>query len=343
MRLLIVGSNRIYAIENFYVKYLRELGVKVLHFHAQHMFYNFYQKNIVNKLTYRLGLSTILKIINERFKKDVEQFEPDIIWIFKGMEILPDSLKWAKKRDIKLVNFNGDSPFIFSGRGSGNSNVTNSISLYDLFLTYSREDKKTMETRHKIRSEILPFGYDLNNSLFEECQTIEEVEKACFLGNPDSYRGLFLNSLASKHIKIDVYGNNWGKFVKHPNIKAFDPVYSDDFWRVLRKYRVQLNLMRPHNPTTHNMRTFETAGVGAIQLAPATEDHKLYFKENEEIFLFKDVESCAEKIAEIKNLSFSEANRIRRNARQRSLCDGYSYERRSAQAFSFLKSFDNLK
>jgi spore maturation protein CgeB len=341
MKLLIVGSNRIYAIENYYVKYLRKLGVNVLHFHAQHIFYNYYQKSIFNKVIYRSGLSTILKVINEKFKKEVEQFEPDIIWVFKGMEILPESLIWAKKKNIKLVNYNGDSPFIFSGRGSGNSNVTNSLSLYDLFLTYSREDKSVMEAQYKIRSEILPFGFDLNHTLFKECSRIEEVKGVCFLGNPDSHRGAFLNKLAGKNIKIDVYGNNWNKFVKHTNIQIFDPVYGDDFWRVLRRYRVQLNLMRPHNPTTHNMRSFETGGIGGIQLAPNTQDHQFYFKENEEIFLFKDVESCGNQILEIKYLSADEANTIRRNARERSLLDGYSYEMRSVLALSFLKTLHN--
>jgi spore maturation protein CgeB len=85
------------------------------------------------------------------------------------------------------------------------------------------------------------------------------------------------------------------------------------------------------------MRTFEAAGVGAIQLAPATEDHQLYFKENEEIFLFKDINSCANKIEEIKDLSIQQANLIRRNVRQRSLAAGYSYEKRSAEALSLIK------
>jgi len=342
MKLIIVGSNRIYAIENFYVKYLRELGVNVLHFHAQHLFYNYYQKNIVNKVIFRSGLSKILKVINEDFKKDVEQFEPDIIWIFKGMEILPDSLKWVKKRNIKLVNFNGDSPFIFSGRGSGNSNVTKSIPLYDLFLTYSREDKRTMETQYKIPSEILPFGFDLNNSLFNECSGIEEVKKACFLGNPDSYRGAFLNSLAAKNIEIDVYGNNWNKFVKHANIRVFDPIYGDEFWRILRRYRVQLNLMRPHNPTTHNMRSFEAGGVGAIQLAPDTLDHKLYFQENAEIFLYTNLDSCCKQINLLMNKSNKDAANIRLGARERSIKSGYRYIDRSMQALKFLNDLKSM-
>ena len=336
MKLFIAGSDKVYAIENFYVKYLRKLGIEVFHIPAQSLFYDYYQKNVLNKVVYRTGLSSVLKEINRRFRNKIEAFRPDIIWIFKGMEIYPESIEWARSKGIPLVNYNGDSPFIFSGKGSGNENVINSIGLYDLFLTYNREDKKQMEAK-KVRSEILPFGFDLAEDLFEECEQIEEINRVCFLGNPDEYRGKFITHLARMNVRIDVYGHNWKRYVSHPNIRICKPVYSVDFWRTLRQYRVQLNLMRPHNLSTHNMRTFEAAGVGAIQLAPATEDHELYFKENEEIFLFKDVESCADKIAEIKNLSIQQANWIRRNARQRSVGDGYSYERRSVQALSFLK------
>jgi len=342
MKLFLVGSDKVYAIENFYAKYLRKVGIEVFHFPAQSLFYDYYQKNLLNKIVYRSGLSSVLKAINNSFRTKIETFKPDIIWIFKGMEIFPESLQWAKSKGIPLVNYNGDSPFVFSGKGSGNKNVRESIFLYDLFLTYSRQDKKQMESK-KVRSEILPFGFDLREGLFEECAKIEETNNLCFLGNPDEYRAKFINSLAKMNVRIDVYGNNWKRYVSHSNISICEPVYGDEFWRTLRKYRVQLNLMRPHNLTTHNMRTFETAAVGGIQLAPATEDHELYFKENEEIFLFKGEESCAAKIAAIKKLSTEEANKIRGNARQRCLEDGYSYEMRSIQALSFLKILQNKK
>lgn len=343
MKLFIVGSDKIYAIENFYVKYLREAGVEVIHFPAQSYFYDYYQGGIVNKFLYRAGISGILKKINNRFIAAIEKYKPDIIWIFKGMEIFPSSLEWAKQQGIKLVNFNGDSPFVFSGKGSGNKNVTNSIHYYDLFLTYNRKDKKQMQAQYQIKSEILPFGYDLKNSLYKECEEIAEVKKVCFLGNPDSLRGAFLNELAAQNVKIDVYGNNWNKFVNHSNIELHGPVYGDKFWRILRKYRVQLNLMRPHNSCAHNMRTFEAGGVGAIQLAFDTTDHRMYFKENEEIFLFNDVTSCCSKIDKIMNLTTDKAKKIRERARLRSQIDGYSYEIRSVQALTFLNGLDNKK
>jgi spore maturation protein CgeB len=337
MKLFLAGSDKVYAIENFYVKYLRRSGVNIFHFPAQSWFYDYYQKNVFNKITYQSGFSSVLKDINRAFINKIEAFRPDVIWVFKGMEIFPESLEWATSKGIPLVNYNGDSPFIFSGKGSGNKNVSNSIGLYDLFLTYNTEDKKQMESKN-IRSEILPFGFDLGEDLFEECERIEEVNRACFLGNPDEGRAQFIKGLAMIGVKIDVYGNNWKRYANHSNITIYPPAYGDDFWRVLRKYRVQLNLMRPHNLTTHNMRTFEAAGVGAIQLAPATEDHRLYFKENEEIFLFTDMDSCVKQVAEIKSLSIKKADSIRKNVRRRALADGYSYEKRSEKALSFIKA-----
>ena len=340
MKVFLAGSDKVYAIENFYVKYLRKLGIEVLHFPAQSLFYDYYQKNVFHKIVFKSGLSSVLKEINRSFRNKIEAFMPDIIWIFKGMEIYPETIAWARSKGIALVNYNGDSPFVFSGKGSGNENVSNSIGLYDLFLTYNSEDKKQMEAKN-IRSEILPFGFDLEKDLFEECERIEEINRVCFLGNPDEERAKFIRDLAIMNVRIDVYGNNWNRYVSHPNITICKPVYRADFWRTLRQYRVQLNLMRPHNLSSHNMRTFEAAGIGAIQLAPATKDHQLYFKENEEIFLFRDLKSCSNKIAEIRDLSFQQIKIIRGNSRQRSLEDGYSYESRTKQALSFFKKLHN--
>ncbi len=338
MKLLIVGSDKVYAIENFYVSYLRKLGVRVHQFSAQSLFYDYYQKNLPNKVFFKTGISNIINSINERFKKEVSEFEPEIIWVFKGMEILPASLKWAKSKGIKLVNYNPDSPFVFSGPGSGNQYVTASIPLYDLFLTYNNPDKIQMERDYGIPSAILPFGYNLDEAVFK--LATEEVEKLklCFLGNPDKYRAEFITGLAEMGLVMDVYGNDWKDFVSNDNISIHAPVYEKDFWLTLRKYRVQLNLMRPHNPETHNMRSFEAAGVGAIQLAPDTADHRKYFKQDEEIFLYKNLESCFYEVKKILALPKITVEKIRQQIRTRALTEGYSYEARAEQVLKIIKN-----
>lgn len=334
---MIVGSDQIYSIENFYVKYLREAGVEVNQFIAQRYFYDYYQKSILNKLVYRIGISSILYKINRLFKKEVEKFRPDIIWVFKGMELSSSSLVWAKSKGIKLVNFNGDSPFLFSGKGSGNANVTKAIGLYDLHFTYNVAVQKELQERFKAKTVILPFGFDIDEHVYKACTSQNEMFKVCFLGNPDKDRGRFIQGLAESGIQIDLFGNDWNKYVHHKNATLSQPVYELDAWKILRKYRVQLNLMRPHNPDTHNMRTFELGGIGAIQLAPDTPDHKQYFKRDKEIFLFSDLETCVHQIKYLLGLSQEEAHQIRANSRNRSIDSGYSYKDRSREALEHLR------
>jgi spore maturation protein CgeB len=342
VKLYIAGSDKVYAIENFYVKYLRESRIEVFHFPSQSIFYDYYQGGLINKLIFKAGLSSISAQIQNEFKKSIEQFSPDIIWVFKGMELEPESLLWAKKKGILLINYNGDNPFIFSGKGSGNENVTNSIPLYNLHLTYSRWVKIKMEADLKIPTSILPFGFNISDELYKKCTEEGEVIKACFLGNPDKYRAIFLQQIAESGIELDLYGNNWKKFVHHKNIRVFAPVYSDDLWKALRKYRVQLNLMRPHNPDTHNMRSFEVPGVGGIQLAPDTLDHTTYFDPGKEIFIFNDLQDCIFQIEKILSFSKAQAEEIRMAARIRSLQSGYTYKARANQFLKILEENNYL-
>lgn len=326
-----MGSDKIFAIENFYFKHLSELGVKVRLFNAQGMFYDYYQAGIIHKVLFKTGLSNIHRRINNEFKHVIDEYKPEVVLIFKGMEIFPGSLKWAKARGIKLVNYNPDNPFIFTGKGSGNNNVTNSIRLYDLHFTYDNDIRERMVSGYGIPTSILPFGFEISDELYTECIRQEEIVKICFLGNPDAKRAVFILQLAD-HIPIDVYGNNWERFVSHKNITVHEPVYGIEFWKTLYRYRVQLNLMRTHNPRSHNMRSFEVPGVGGIGLFPHTPDHAYYFKEGEEVFLYKSVEECVKLCKAILAMSIDEANKFRIAARDKSLQAGYSYRDRALYA-----------
>ncbi len=342
MRLLIVGSDNVAGIEKFFVKYIEEEGVTVSFFSAQNLFYDFYFKSIIHKAVYRAGMSTIHKTISGEFKKAVVEFKPDVIWVFKGMEMTPKTLQWARDLGVKLVNYNPDNPFIFSGKGSGNKNITDSVSLYDLHLTYNLSVKERIENEFKLPVSFLPFGFDLDENLYRECAAQQEILKVCFLGNPDAQRASFIKSLADANVQIDVFGGKWQRQLKHPNITLYDPVYSDDFWKTLRRYRVQLNVMRLHNPDSHNMRTFEIPGVGGIMLAPDTPEHRMFFTEGEEIFLYYDLNSCIDAINRILNLNVTEANKLRDRARNKSLQNGYTYKERSRQALQAISKTLNL-
>jgi len=341
MKLMVIGSDKVFAIENLYVKHLREWIKDIYHFPAQSIFYDYYESGLFNKLLFKTGVSPIYSHINKLLKKKIEEFNPDIIWVFKGMEILPETLKWAKERKIVLVNYNPDNPFVFSGAGSGNKNVTDSIGLFDFHFTYNLEVKERLEKQYKMNVILLPFGFELDDDLYTTVRLQEEVQKICFLGNPDKSRALFIKKMAEAGLQLDVYGNNWNKFITHANVTIFQPVYETAFWNILYKYRVQLNLMRQHNPDSHNMRTFEVPGTGGILLAPATREHSLFFDNNSEAFFYSDLQDAISKAKYLLALPAIEANAIRIKARNRSISSGYSYKDRAKFVCKTLKEMVN--
>ena len=341
MRLMIIGSDKVFAIENHYQRHLQELGVNVHLFCAQTLFYDYYYKNIVNKLLFKAGLSKIHKEINKEFRTQVNKFNPEVIWVFKGMEITPESLKWAKSKNILLVNYNPDNPFIFTGTGSGNKNVIESLSLYDLHFSYNLDIKRRLENEYQAHTYFLPFGYDVPSELLSDIEREQEVIAACFLGNPDKQRASFITELANKGSSIDLYGNDWQHFVNHTLLRIYPPVYGLDFWKTLRRYRVQLNLMRIHNEASHNMRTFEVAGIGGIQLAPDTPEHRTFFKDGEEIFLYREAEDCSKLLNDLLQLDTAAAMKVRNQARERCLKSGYTYAHRAQEVLQVLKDLRN--
>lgn len=140
MRILIVGALSNYAIERYYLKYFNaHAGVESEIFAAQNIFLEYYHKNFINKLIFQfVGNKSIYKSINICLKEEeVEIKKPNILFVFKGMEVLPETLIWAKNKGIAVVNYNPDNPFVFTGLGSGNktSVIPSSCTIYILLTT----------------------------------------------------------------------------------------------------------------------------------------------------------------------------------------------------------------
>lgn len=339
-KILLVGSDQQWSIERLYKKYLSEAGLTVELFSAQDLFYKFYNRSVAHKIIFRSGFSSIYKDINKQLIIKADNFQPQFIWIFKGMEIYPATIAALKKRNVKVVGYNPDNPFLFTGKGSGNENVSGSIGLYDLHFTYSLEIKKQLEEKFGAFTSYLPFGYDIPEELYQSCGQEKELLKSCFLGNPDPQRVKFINELAEQGIELDIFGNFWGKYIRHKNVQVYPPVYGDAFYKTLFKYRVQLNMMRIHNLHSHNMRSFEIPAIGGIQLAPDTPEHRLFFEEGSEIFLYNSMQECIQNIHGLLSLSSAEALEVRRRARLRSVHSGYSYRNRTLQVVGVLNEWD---
>jgi predicted DNA binding CopG/RHH family protein len=301
IKTLLVGSDYEWSIEQSYLKVLKNKEVITELYPIQNKFYNYYYRSFIHKLCYRLGVSSILKRLNKELLLFVESFQPTHIWVFKGMEVLPSTLQAFREKGIKLINYNPDNPFIFTGRGSGNKNITQSISLYDWYLSYDRSVVQQLKAM-KVHADLFPFAIDYDKK--DVLLTIRlSIPRLAFIGNPDQERVLFLNQLAALGVPLDVYGHDWNITRLHPSIKIFTSLSRVEYIKLVPQYKAVLNLMRIHNLDSHNMRSLEIPAFGGVQLASRTTDHAVFFKDGKEVFLFSNAAEAAEQWIKILSLS----------------------------------------
>jgi spore maturation protein CgeB len=314
MKILIIGSDYNWSIERIYKRELLKLGHQVTHVPVQNWHYDFYYKSPINKVLVSVGLTYLQTSIQKRLLAELNGHYFNLIWIFKGMELTPQTISVLKKQTSRLINFNPDNPFIFSGKGSGNKNISKSINLYDEYFTYDYQVMSRLESEFDIKCTFVPFGFDNEVISNEELSDLVEINAVCFVGNPDTYRSKIIEEILNKGLPLHVYGHDWQKHLKHPNLTIHRSVYGKDYYKTLRKYRVQLNIMRMHNLESHNMRSIEVPGSGGIMLAPRTKDHEAFFKEGEEAFFYNDVNDLVDQVDKILKLGVKEVETLRMKA-----------------------------
>lgn len=338
MKILIVGSQKTWAIEKFYIKEL-SISHDVDIFEAHGIFLDYYHKNIFHKLLYRLNISPILKKINRDLLSQCLKKHYDLIWVFKGMEIFPKTLKKLKSLGSTLINYNGDHPFEHFSRGSGNKNVIKGFPLYDHHFTYSKQILKEIQKRSSVPVTWLPFGHSIAQL---PCPK-HDSQSLCFIGNPDKERVRLIKTLSKERIPIYLYGNNWKTHLQETkSLKIYPAIYKDDFVKITQKHRLQLNIFRAHNNNSHNMRTFEMPALGSIMLAPFSEEHRELFEENKEAFFYQNDRECIEKTKAILQFNQDDAYKIKLAAYQRSTSSSYSYKDRAKIVLKTVSEHKNV-
>ena len=342
MKILMSYAEGSHFLANAYFNNLKSLigEENILGFKHSEIFQNYRQKNTFTRIVCRLYPDYIYTQISKSLIKEVDRWKPNILLLFKGQEILPETLKKIKKQGVYLVNYNLDHPFDYFSKGSGNKNVFRSLSVYDLHITYSKQIQEQLAKKlPKSSNAFLPFGYftSIDEERLNRIKT--DINEVCFIGNPDRERLRILKLLIKEGIKINIYGHGWDKYPdlnEKANIR--EALYGKDYLNTISMYRIQLNIFRPHNHNSHNMRTFEVPAAGGIQLAPYSVEQTEFFVEDKEVFFYKNDQELVEKAKQLLALPQSKVVELRQSALFRSIKSNYSYSKRTQQLHNILKS-----
>ena len=338
--ILILGSFAKGALEHQYVRGLKQNAWKVTWVDIQLNINDKRNKNITNKILFKLSPHFFYKAINEQVLDFAKLAKPQVILVFKGMELLPETIVQLKTYTKLLCNYNPDHPFKFYSEGAGNSNVLHSIKHFDLYFSYSQSICDQLIKNFNCQSYCIPFGFDETiKPLKREIPHI--TNQFLFIGAWDKEREQNLKALSG--VNLNIFGpNNWAsKLSELPQMNYHETsLYDQNYAEAcLNAYGI-INFLRPQNliEQSHNMRTFEVPGYGGLLFSERTDEQLFFFEEDKEAIYFDRVEELNEKLIYYKK-SPQKIQILKANALKRAISSGYSYSNRSEQLDGYLKKY----
>ncbi len=285
--------------------------------------------------------------MNSIFIKIIEREKPDYIffWLIAD-EYTLETLAHIKERFPKIITIN-----LF-----GDDDINYGIySRYykDLFNCCLICQPRFLKNYIKGGNKNSYFIFTIPNpSVFIPLDIPKELD-VTFIGYPKSDRYELIKYLLKNGIKISIFGNGWWNYKDIRKIYG-GPLNFHDMVKVINKSKINLSFSKNHNNIPHiKGRLLETGLCKSFSLIEYCEDYKDYFKENDEIVMFKTKEELLKKI-KYYLINNKERNRIANNLYKRLIKD-YLLEKQlkeilnkriySINSFKFnkknLKSVDN--
>lgn len=340
--ILIIGAFGPGAMENYYLHGLRQCGVTVTTYDIATDYYAVITSSAFNKIVNKIAPDYLLKPLNEKLQQYLINKQFEVILVFKGMQLFPETIHYLKQHTKLLTNYNPDHPFHFYSSGSGNKNVLNSIPYFDIYFSYAAQITRQLQEKFNVTAFTIPFAYDDTNAI--TYTAVPEVKnRILFIGSYDKSRAELLNKIANA--SLDIYGDlKWKTRNRHyPALqKAYQQkaLYGSAYKFAIAEAAGVVNLMREQNMSeqSHNMRTFEVPGYGGVLISQRTEEQLFFFEEDKEAVYFDTVEELQSKMDYLIN-NPEIIKRIKHAAYQRCIKSGYSYNERSVQLFKILNEY----
>lgn len=309
--ILVVGSGLRTSLENMYLRAFRKNGYTNVHlFDIEQFVPYFFRRRFINHLTLPGQHITISRNLIAHLR--VHQRQYDIIIIFKGMQFSRLTLEKCRELSVGTlwVNINPDDPFNISSQGASNPKVVESIPFYDLYCIWSRRLIERLRCQGAKRVVYLPFGFD--EDFHQPAASLaQKMDVISFVGSWDPERERILSELTGYNLVV--YGNGWNRLnLTSPlkqSVRKWD-LFGEELARVIGESAVSLNLLRPQNEGSHNMRTFEIPAMGGLMLTSRSAEQQAFFPENEACYMYADIAELKEKIDYIL-ANRPEANRVR--------------------------------
>jgi len=240
-----------------------------------------------------------IQVINDSFLELVSSFRPELVMVFKGLHVLPTTIRSLQKLGSTVINCHVDDCF---NTAYTRSYTAESFRLYDMHFSMRPHLFDEYRQRGARAIGFYECGYD-PTVFYPVGPNGQEIPRCAvsFVGSWSPYRTELIKSLGGLNEQVHIWGWGWwrarGRLAKYPNIKLWNKLaYLEDFCRVVAGSKICLNILTPENRDQSNLRNFEIPACKGFQLAQHSEQILRIFRENESIACYQGPEEMREKV-----------------------------------------------
>jgi spore maturation protein CgeB len=298
MRVLILGEDAPGGLMGSYERGFAELGIETRTFCLARAYESAFP-SIRSRALRRVAEPVLLSTFNENVARDMTGVEVDLVLVIKGHRLSAAAVdRIRESTGAAVVNFYPDDPFS-EERSNRLAYGPNVLAAYDACFTFARHLIPRYERAGARQVHYLPFARDPGLHA-PPASAAAPVFDVVFVGNLDADRVRFLDALAPDY-RVAVFGERTAAAVPRGSALAratFAPAaYGNDLARALACGAISLNVMRPQNSRSHNMRSFESLACGAFTVSQRTPELSQLFVEGEHMIGFSDIDELRAAVA----------------------------------------------
>jgi spore maturation protein CgeB len=295
---LIVGSFGAGAIENSFFSGFVDNEINVEKFDMASSIDTYCRFGRIGKLINKfIPIEPWIRKANRDLLIDIKNKKINLLIIIGQNYVMTGTLSQIKAMfDLKIVHIWQDSLTFL------NSNLINSIKLYDLICTYSKSSIPIFKLYGGKEVLWLPLAADphLHKNTFVKNEYSADLT---FIGQWRPEREAAINALlkAIPNLNLKIWGLDWKRNSKNKIIiKSWQgkSLYGLNFSRAVGLSKLNLNVIDDTNYPAANMRFFEIPCSGGIQLCSECPEMSDYFENRLNILFFKDYD---ELVSIVKN------------------------------------------
>lgn len=251
----------------------------------------------------RRALSRLYRAqFNRRIRESVRRLRPDLLVVFKGTAVAPETLAEARRRGVWSCNFWPDVSTV------GHWGVDQRIfRVFDHIFTTKSFGIADLEARLGLTNvSFLPPASDpLVHRPIACDRSLAGKPEVSFLGRRSLRKESLLTTLAGAigPERLAVWGDGWDLAASAPLRRAVrgGPIYGDFYAMAIGESRINLGLLSEKVPGASSgdlitARTFQIPASGGFLLHQRTDELAQYFKEGREVACFGDSAELVEKV-----------------------------------------------